>query len=365
MTLDPAAVERFRHDVEVLAGAAPAPERKLGVAVSGGADSLALLLLAHAAYPGAVIAATVDHGLRPEAPAEAAFVAQVCGDLGVSHESLAGTVAPGNLQDAARDLRYRLLGDWAVANHAAALATAHQQDDVAETFLMRARRGAGLGGLAAMAPVRPLFSPNLLPGEGRGPAAARLPKRAPDSAAVPKLGPGLRRGADKSPLLLIRPLLAWPRAELAAIVTAAGIAPVADPSNADPRFDRARIRALLAGSGELPVERLAAAARNLRDAEEALQWIAAREWDARAAVRSDAIDLEAAGLPRELRRRLVERAVSALRAARGLEGAWREDGLDRLIATLDAGGTGTIAEVLVRPKAAIWHFMLAPPRRSH
>lgn len=323
LTLDRATVERFRHAVLALTGTEPGMQT-LGLAVSGGPDSLALLLLAQAAFPGAVIAATVDHGLRPEAAEEAALVRRLCNQLDVHHDTLAGTVpAEGNLQQGARALRYALLADWA-RGRAGWIATAHQQDDVAETFLMRARRGAGVGGLAAMAAARPL-------GEA----------------------------------LLIRPLLGWSRAELLGIVEAAGIAPVRDPSNQDPRFDRARIRALLADAEDLPADRLAAAARNLRDAEEALGWAEANEWAARAVQQGDVLAVDPAGLPRELRRRLLERAVAAVRAAHGLSPDWRETGLDPLLAALDSGSTGTIAEVIGRTKAGIWRFELAPPRRSH
>jgi len=323
LTLDRQRVERFRADALALTGAEPGAQR-LALAVSGGPDSLALLLLAHAAFPGAVTAATVDHGLRPEAAEEAALVRRLCNQLDVHHDTLAGTVpAEGNLQQGARALRYALLADWA-RGRAAWIATAHQQDDVAETFLMRARRGAGVGGLAAMAASRPL-------GEA----------------------------------LLVRPLLGWSRAELVEIVEGAGIAPVRDPSNQDPRFDRARIRALLADAEDLPVDRLALAARNLRDAEDALAWAEEKAWAERAARRGDVLAVDPAGLPRELRRRLLERAVAATRAAHGLGPDWRETGLDPLLARLDAGGSGTIAEVIARTKAGIWRFELAPPRRSH
>ena len=101
------------------------------------------------------------------------------------------------------------------------------------------------------------------------------------------------------------------------------------------------------------------------DAEDALAWVADREWLARAAVEGGSVSLDPAGLPRELRRRLVERAVATVRAAHGLSPDWRETGLEPLLAALDAGGSGTIAEVLARTRAAIWHFALAPPRRSH
>jgi tRNA(Ile)-lysidine synthase len=335
--LTPAAeqIARFRRDLEAT-GAAPDSAHKLGLAVSGGADSLALLLLAAAAYPGAVAAATVDHGLRAEAAEEAAFVGTVCASLGVPHATLDGPegMAEGNLQEEARALRYALLEGWAAAQAPAIpwIATAHQRDDVAESFLMRARRGAGLSGLAAMAAHRALAG-------GRA--------------------------------SLVRPLLGWSREELAGVVTAGGLTPVEDPSNHDPRFDRSRIRALLAGSPELPGERLALAARNLRHAEDALQWAAEREWRGRRRVHAHTVWLDATGLPYELRRRLVARAIDWVRCGEdGRKSGHRElaplrgDGLDRILDTLDSGGTGTIAGVKASAKGGEWRFSEAPARRS-
>ena len=93
---DPESVKRFRADLEALTGPAPG---LLGVAVSGGPDSLALLLLAHAAFPGEARAATVDHKLRPDSASEAAFVRDICADLAIPHATLAaeGTIT-GNVQ---------------------------------------------------------------------------------------------------------------------------------------------------------------------------------------------------------------------------------------------------------------------------
>src|SRR3954463_13051089 len=103
-------IERFRRDLDALAGT----EGPLALAVSGGPDSLALLLLAAAAKPGAVHAATVDHGLRPESAAEAAMVASLCAALGVRHETLRVAVTPDGegLQAAARKARYAALAEW-------------------------------------------------------------------------------------------------------------------------------------------------------------------------------------------------------------------------------------------------------------
>ncbi len=322
LTPDAASVARFRADFESIAGRAPGADHRLGIAVSGGADSLALLLLAAAAWPEAMAAATVDHRMRPEAHDEAAFVHALCAELQVPHDILASPEPPGadgNLQERAREMRYGLLGQWAVPQGIAWIATAHQRDDVAEGFLMRARRGSGVGGLAAMPALRPI---------GGGPA-------------------------------LVRPLLDWTRAELAEIVAAAGIEPVADPSNSNPRFDRSRIRALLADTAELPADRLAMAAANLRHAEDALDWLAAREWAVRVDIRDDAVSLDPADLPYEIRRRLAQRAVTHFFPD------WRGTGIDGLVAALDSGAPGTIAEVQARPVGGKWRFTPAPARRSH
>ena len=133
-------VARFRRDAEALA---PGFAR-LGVAVSGGPDSLALLLLAQAAFPGLVEAATVDHRLRPESTIEALHVEDICARLGCPHAILDVEVpdGPAGLQAEARGARYRALGLWAEARGLPHVATAHHADDQAETVLMRLQRGS-------------------------------------------------------------------------------------------------------------------------------------------------------------------------------------------------------------------------------
>lgn len=329
-----AAVERFRADLERLTHIAPRRDRRLLVAVSGGADSLALLLLAAAAYPDGVIAATVDHGLRSTSREEAVFVASECLRLQIEHRTLA--VAPTfgftNLQQAARAGRYAALAQWAGGRtpdcvgprRAEWVATAHQADDVAETFLARASRGSGIAGLAEM--------------------------------------PRLR---DEQSILLVRPLLDWGGAELAGIVSDAGLSPVNDPSNRDPRFDRSRYRQLIASTPDLPVRRLSRAAQNLREAEDALEWIVVQQLGQR--FREDEqgdLWLDASDLPRELRRRFLIRAIQGAREENGLFDDWERRGVDRLLRTLEAGRSGTLAAVLARARPEGWHFTLAPPRRE-
>ena len=301
--------------------ALPGVER-LGLAVSGGPDSVAMLLIAAEALPGRIAVATVDHGLRAAAAAEAAFVAGLCAARGIPHTILTAAVAAEGkgLQAAARAARYRLLARWCAASGLGHLATAHHADDQAETLLMRLGRGAGLAGLGGIRRRRPL-------GDG---------------------------------VTLIRPLLDVTRAELAAIVAAAGIVAVDDPSNRDPRYDRTRARALLA-AGYPAARRVAAAAAHLAEAEAALAWAADGEWDRRQR-REDGgtLAIDVAGLPEELRRRLVQRALTAIAA----EAAPRGPDLARFIGVLAGGGAATIAGVR-GAGGAVWRFAPAPPRRAN
>jgi tRNA(Ile)-lysidine synthase len=310
--------ERFRRDLEGLAGGLP---ERLGVAVSGGPDSLALLLLASAAFQGRIEAATVDHRLRPENADEAALVADICGDLGVRHATLsdpAASFAGASAQAQARALRYRLLARWAAERGIVLLATAHHADDQAETVLMRLARGAGLGGLSAIRPCR-----------------------------------------KEGEMAVLRPLLAWRRDELAAIVADARLTPVDDPSNRNDAYDRTRFRALLAGSDLLTAPRLAAAAAHLGEAEEALAWAAEREWQARARADGGGILLDPVGLPAELLRRVSARAIEAVR---GDCGDWRRDKLAAILAEAASGGRATLAGVQLTG-GPVWRFEPEPPRR--
>ena len=291
------------------------------MAVSGGADSLALLLLAARAFPGRVAAVTVDHRLRAAAAAEAAQVAERCTTLGVPHVTLVwdGAKPRGNIQAVARAARYRLLGDWCRAQGVSLLLTAHHADDQAETLLMRLQRGSGVAGLAGI-------------------RAAR------------RLAPGVT---------LVRPLLGVRRADLAAIVAAAGWQPVQDPSNRDGRFDRTAARALLAQMPAIDPVRLADTAAHLADAEAALDWAASRAWAGAADVAGDAIALDVAGLPEELVRRLLLRAIMSINPQATPHGPR----LAALQAHLASGGTATLAGVKARG-GAVWRFNRAAPRRK-
>ena len=139
----------------VAAVMARAPAGPVGVAVSGGSDSTALLALVRAwaeAEGRSVLAVTVDHRLRPESAGEAGVVAELCARLGVGHATRVWADAPGrgNLQASARAARQHLIGAWAREAGLAAVALGHTLDDQAETVLLRLARGSGVDGLAAM-----------------------------------------------------------------------------------------------------------------------------------------------------------------------------------------------------------------------
>ncbi len=212
--------------------------RRIALAVSGGADSLALMVAAarwrarRGGNPDIVVL-TVDHRLRRGSAREAADVVAAAAAHGLAGRVLVrkGQAPAANIEAEARAIRYRLLIDAARAAGASHLLTAHHRDDLAETLLLRLQRGAGVFGLAAMRPA-----------------------------------------VDAGGIVVARPLLAVPRARLAATVAAAGLTPAVDAMNSDPRFARARVRRLLpllAGEGLDPAS-LAATARRLADAADAI-----------------------------------------------------------------------------------------------
>lgn len=144
---DPAS--RFR--AEVLRLGFDPQTQTLGLAVSGGGDSMAMLHLAQRAGLK-VRVASVDHGLRAASAGEARMVAAAALALGIDHSTLVwqGWDGRGNLQDRARRARRALLSEWAQNNKLAAVALAHSQSDLSEGFIMRLARGSGVDGLAAM-----------------------------------------------------------------------------------------------------------------------------------------------------------------------------------------------------------------------
>jgi tRNA(Ile)-lysidine synthase len=181
------------------------------LAVSGGPDSIALMWLAARwrralARGPRLIAVTVDHGLRPEAAAEAREVKRLARSLDLPHRTLRWTGAKPRtgLPAAARTARYRLLAQAARASGATHILTAHTRDDQAETLLMRMLRGSGIAGLAAMA-----------------------------------------RESERDGLLLARPFLDISKSQLIATLKKAKVGFAEDPTNRDLNFARPRIRAVM------------------------------------------------------------------------------------------------------------------------
>jgi len=204
------------------------PPKHLGVAVSGGSDSLALLSLLVEWGRSKLYVATVDHGLRKEAAEEAAYVARICESFDIPHETLRWSDwdGQGNVQDAARRGRYALLARWGKKRKLAHVLLGHTKNDVAETFLMRLKRGAGLDGLAAM---KESFS-----FEGQR---------------------------------FTRPLLTIDRSALRDFLDAQSLRWIDDPSNADERFDRVKVRKALESFADLDIsaQSLADTAFRLRE----------------------------------------------------------------------------------------------------
>ncbi len=220
------------HEIDGLFGALASCDR-LGLAVSGGPDSLALMLLAAqwANAPGRprLYVYTVDHGLRPEAAAEAAMVVREAEALGLAARSLRweGDKPATGIQAAARSARYRLMAAAMDSDRVELLATAHHLADQAETVLMRLAHGSGIDGLRGMSRV------------------------------------SFVEGCE-----IVRPLLSVRPEVLRDIVSAAGLAPAEDPSNSDENYERVRWRLMLPALEALglTIERLGAFARRMDDA---------------------------------------------------------------------------------------------------
>lgn len=312
-------------DIEALVAAALGrplgATEHLAVAVSGGPDSLALLHLAATAFPARTTAITVDHGLRNGSATEAAAVADLCNTIDIPHLTLhwTGEKPRANLQSAARAARYSLMGNWCAAAGIPLLLTAHHADDQAETLLMQLQRGSGTAGLAGIRAARPLVSG----------------------------------------VTVVRPLLTVRRDALSAIVKSVGWTPVDDPSNADPRYARTRARSLLAANPAFDVPRIAAVAAHLAQAEAALDWTAARAWAGAATVAPGEIRLDTIGLPTEITRRLLVRAITTLVPTARPDGA----AITALATKLTAGAAASLAGVKASG-GETWRFTVAAPRRK-
>jgi tRNA(Ile)-lysidine synthase len=284
------------------------------LAVSGGPDSIALMWLAARwrralAHGPRLIAVTIDHGLRSEAAREARDVKRLARALDLQHRTLrwTGTKPKTGLPAAARAARYRLLAQAARASGATHILTAHTRDDQAETLLMRMLRGSGIAGLAAMA-----------------------------------------RITERDGVLLARPLLHVSKSQLVATLKKAKIDFADDPTNRDANFTRPRLRAIMPvlaaeGGDARNLARLAARLARANAAVEILADGAERylALGGREAPRSgaevkapDANTFDAgsfAGLPEEIRLRLLKRAIDRF----GHEGPAELGKVEALLSALD------------------------------
>ena len=317
----------------------------LVLAVSGGPDSTALMVLAarwrRAQKSGPkLIAVTVDHGLRAESKREAGGVGRLAYQLKISHLILhwAGKKPKTGLPQAARLARYSLLAGAARKMGASHILTAHTLDDQAETVLIRMSRGSGVTGLGAMTRI------SNLPGSGEG------------------------------DFKLVRPLLDIPKTRLIATLKALKIAFADDPSNRDPRFTRARLRGLMPQLAEegLDARRLALLAMRLKRTDEAIEAVVDQAMVVLAvdAPAPQAMAFDAMGfflLPAEIALRLVGRAVAKV----GVEGPVELAKLEALKAALDAAQKAgkrrfrrSLAGAMVTLEANKIAVERAPPRRQ-
>ncbi|MEP3296576.1 MAG: tRNA lysidine(34) synthetase TilS [Pseudoruegeria sp.] len=210
-----------------------AEPQRLGIAVSGGGDSIALLRALHDWTIGkdiSIFAITVDHGLRPEAAEEARFVANLCATMSIPHDTVqwANWDGLGNKQNAARQARRTFIIRWARDHRIDTVALGHTQDDQAETLVMRLARGSGVDGLSAMA-----------------------------------------KDMSSDGVRWVRPLLEVSRSELRDYLRGIDQPWYDDPSNDDPTYDRVRTRQVIEAL-DLDQPRLAATARRMQMASAAL-----------------------------------------------------------------------------------------------
>lgn len=302
------------------------PIETMGLAVSGGSDSMALLHLAtriarHEAWRLDVV--TVDHRLRPEAAEEAAFVAQTCATLGWPHETLAWNhdEIVGNLMDQARQARHALIADWAASRSVRLVAFGHTADDQAETVLMGLARKAGLDGLS-----------------------------------------GMRSTWRQDGVVFTRPLRDLTRADLQTYLLRHGLSWRNDPTNEDDRYTRIRARRALAALKPLGITAagLARVADNLDYARSALTRYVAQV--AKAVVRERAgtleMDREAfLAAPFEVQRRLM---IAALRWMSGASYPPRETGLNRMQSAILLKRTAMLSGCCLRVDDAIIRLSREP-----
>jgi tRNA(Ile)-lysidine synthase len=303
------------------------PPWPAAVAVSGGGDSVALMLLlsdwAKAQNRPQPVVLHVDHGLRADSQKDAEHVGKLARRAGLKPHILVWKEKKpkSDIEAEARAARYGLMGPWCAEHEIPALYVGHTLEDQAETFLLRLARGSGLDGLAGMQPLSPLPLPEV------------------------------------AEIKLVRPLLDFAREELRDFLRAQKVGWVEDPMNADPRFSRSRIRAAWPQLTELGLSppRIADAARHLARARAVLEGLteAFLQRGVRFAETGALLDtLRLKMLPREIGLRALATVLSRVS---GEEYRPRFDSLERLFESIvggTLGGGATLHGCIVAPAAA-------------
>jgi tRNA(Ile)-lysidine synthase len=313
--------------------------RHVGLAVSGGGDSMSLMWLAaqwagQTRQPPKLTVLSVDHGLRPGSAEDAGWVVEQAGALGLAGAMLQwqGAKPATGVQARARQARYDLLIGWCADHGAGALVTAHSLEDQAETVLMRLARGSGVDGLSAMRPEREE--------EGR-----------------------------EDRIAILRPLLGVSGARLRSTLDAAGMRWLEDPANRDPRFERVRWRKTLARLEKegLAPAMIALSARRLERASQALEHATSKleadvvEQDAKqASFRLAAVQ----DAPEELMLRLLKRLIMRYGAGNEPPELAALERLGEWIAHGVSGGRTLAGCRITRRKDAVW-IRREDPRRQH
>jgi tRNA(Ile)-lysidine synthase len=318
-------VERFR---EAICSLHPSPGSPIGLAVSGGPDSMALLALCDRLWWAGededfcsnFEVATIDHGLRADAADECVLVKGFCDQRQIRCEVIKVAVAEGNVQEQARIARYTALGQWAVERKLAAIVTAHHADDQAETVMMRLNRGSGLEGLAAI--------------RKRGQV---------NGCAVP----------------VLRPLLSFRRSELRQIVDGMGVPFALDPSNENEDFERVRIRRALADAAWLDPGAVARSAAQLEEVLGEIAGICHAIWQQKASVTAGRVCVPASGWV-GIDARVISKGIAELGGKATVGGlvVLLKDGL------AISGRKANIAGFLIEHLEDVYLITPEPPRRT-
>lgn len=294
----------------------PETSRTIAVAVSGGSDSLSLCIMLHFLSKElnfSLIALTINHALRPESFQEAQEVQNIMKQFSIEHYILTweGEKPTSNIQEIARNARYTLLTNFCFKEHIPILMTAHQQNDQAENFIMRAEHGAGIYGLSGI------------------PAISII-----------------------NNIKIIRPLLNFTKQELQSFLQDLNIKWIEDPSNNNPRFARVRARNLLDKHPKW-IEKLAILSNNLSRTKECIEYYLKKSIQELVLSNSiyDELELDKFNsLPQEIRFRMMSHL---LQTRSEQDKPARAERIDNLLAKLTKGkgfSAATLSHCLIKRK---------------